>query len=181
MDILFIDVKIRGAQFWFMALNCTIVGWYHTMFICQPNTMRTSTLRFATTFVQSSICSSMFTKDMIVQLLRSHATTTMPPKGMWSKPMKLKNISTITMYLHWKQCGAPSSLICMSGFLPLSVCNTICPNQQMVLFDDDVQEWQQVSHFQNNAIELVQNKPRIKRCTKPYVINSLNNGCGIGS
>jgi hypothetical protein len=31
------------------------------------------------------------------------------------------------MYLHRKQCGASSSLICMSGFLSLSVCNTICP------------------------------------------------------
>jgi len=29
----------------------TIVGWYRTMFFCRPNTMRTSTLRFATTFV----------------------------------------------------------------------------------------------------------------------------------
>jgi hypothetical protein len=30
----------------------------------------------------------------------------------------------------------------MSGFLPLNVCNTNLPNQQMVLFDDgdDVQE-----------------------------------------
>jgi hypothetical protein len=31
------------------------------------------------------------------------------------------------MYLHRKQRGASSSLICMSGFLLLSVCNTICP------------------------------------------------------
>jgi hypothetical protein len=31
------------------------------------------------------------------------------------------------MYLHWKQHGTSSSLICMSYFLLLSVCNTICP------------------------------------------------------
>jgi hypothetical protein len=74
----------------------------------------------------------------------------MPLKGMWSKPMKLKNISTIAMYLHQKQCGASSSLICMSGFLLLSVYNTICPIQQMMMFDDDddVQEvaaWSTIS------------------------------------
>ncbi len=91
------------------------------------NTMRTSTLRSITTFVQSSICSSTFTKDMIVQLLRSHARMIMPLKGMWSKRMKLKNISTVVMYLHQKQRGASSSLICMSSFLPLNVYNTICP------------------------------------------------------
>ncbi len=127
MDILFINAEIWGAQFWFMVLNWTIVGWYHTMSICWPNTMRTSTLRSATTFMQSSIYSSMFTKDMIVQLLRIHARATMPPKGMWSKPMKLKNISIIAMYLHRKQHGASSSLMCMSNFLSLNVCNTICP------------------------------------------------------
>jgi hypothetical protein len=31
------------------------------------------------------------------------------------------------MYLHQKHRGTSSSLICMSGFLPLNVCNTICP------------------------------------------------------
>jgi hypothetical protein len=79
--------------------NCWVV---HTMSIYRPNTMHTSTLRSATTFMQSNICSSTFTKDMIVQLLRSHATTTMPLKGMWSKPMKLKNISIVAMYMHQK-------------------------------------------------------------------------------
>jgi hypothetical protein len=73
----------------------------------------------------------MFTKDMIVQLLRFHARAIMPPKGMWSKPMKFKNISIVAMYLHRKQCGASSSLICMSGL------QYHLPNQQMVLFDDD--------------------------------------------
>ncbi len=126
-NILFIDTEIRGAQFWFTTLNWTIVGWYRTMFICQPNTMRTSTLKSATTFVQSSIYSNTFIKDMIMQLLRSHAKATMPLKGMWSKPMKLKNILIVTMYLHRKQHGASSSLICMSSFLLLSVYNTICP------------------------------------------------------
>jgi hypothetical protein len=52
-----------------------------TMSICRPNTMRTSTLKSATTFVQSNICSSTFIKDMIVQLLRSHTKTTTPSKG----------------------------------------------------------------------------------------------------
>ncbi len=110
-----------------MALNWTIVGWYRTMSIYRPNMMRTSTLRSTTIFMQSNIYSSTYIKDMIVQLLRSHASTTMPPKGMWSKPMKLKNILTVAMYLHWKQRGTSSSSICMSGFLPLNVCNTICP------------------------------------------------------
>ncbi len=126
MDILFIDAKIRSAHFWFMALNWTIIGWYGAMFICQPNTMRTLMLRFATTFVQSSICSSTFIKDMIMQLLRFHAKATMPPKGMWLKSMKFKNISIVIMYLHRKQCGTSSSLICMGSFLSLNFCNTIC-------------------------------------------------------
>ncbi len=127
MDTLFIDVEIRGTQFWFMALNWTIVGWYRTMSIYRPNMMRTSTLRFATIFVQSNIYSSAYIKDMIVQLLRFHARATMPQKGMWSKLMKLKNILTITMYLHQKQHGASSSLIGMNDFLLLNVRNTICP------------------------------------------------------
>ncbi len=110
-----------------VALNWTIVGWYRTMSICRPNTMPTSTLKYATTFIQASICSNTFTKNMIMQLLRFHARARMPPKQMWSKPMKLKNISTVVMYLHRKQCGAFSSLICMNGILPLSICNTICP------------------------------------------------------
>ncbi len=71
--------------------------------------------------------SSTFIKDMIMQLLRFHVKAIMPPKGMWSKLMKLKNISIVAMYLHRKQHGASSSLICMNGFMPLSVCNTICP------------------------------------------------------
>ncbi len=127
MDTLFIGIKIRGTQFWFMALNWTIVGWYRTMSIYRPNTMRTSTLKSAIIFVLSNINSSTYIKDMIVQLLRSHARPTMPPKGLWSKLMKLRNISTIPMYLHRRQRGASSSLICMSGFLSLNVCNTICP------------------------------------------------------
>jgi hypothetical protein len=40
-----------------------------------------------------------------MQLLKSHAKTTMPLKGMWSKLMKLKNISIVAMYLHRKQRG----------------------------------------------------------------------------
>ncbi len=91
------------------------------------NTMRISTLRSTTIFMQLNIYSSTYIKDMIVQLLRSHTRATMPSMGMWSKLMKLKNISTVAMCLHRRQCGASSSLICMSGFLPLSVCNTICP------------------------------------------------------
>jgi hypothetical protein len=59
-DILFIGTEIRGTHFWFMALNWTIVGWYCTMSIYQPSTMRTSTLRSVTTFVQSSIYSNTY-------------------------------------------------------------------------------------------------------------------------
>jgi hypothetical protein len=66
----------------------------------RPNTMRTSTLRSATILVQSSIYSSMYIKDMIVRLLRSRARVIMPPEEMWSILMKLKNISTVSMYLH---------------------------------------------------------------------------------
>jgi hypothetical protein len=51
--------------------------------------------------------------------------------------MKLKNISTVTMYLHQKQRGASSSLICMNSFLPIERLQYHLPNQQMVLFDDD--------------------------------------------
>ncbi len=40
---------------------------------------------------------------------------------------EIKKISTIVIYLHRKQCGASSSLICMNGFLPLSIYNTLCP------------------------------------------------------
>jgi hypothetical protein len=47
--------RLQGAHFWFIALNWIIVGWYHIMSIYRPNTMRTSMLRFATTFVRSSI------------------------------------------------------------------------------------------------------------------------------
>jgi hypothetical protein len=64
---------------------------------------------------------------MIMQLLKSRAKATMPSKGMWLKLMKLKNISIVAMYLLRKQRGASLSLICMNGFLPLNVCNTICP------------------------------------------------------
>ncbi len=133
-DTLFIGVGIWGTQLWFMALNWTIVGWYCTMSIYRPNTMCTSTLRSATIFVQSNIYSSTYIKDIIVQLLRSRARVTMPPKEMWSILMKLKNISAVAMYLHRKQRGASSSLICMSCFLPLSVCNTICPISKWCCF-----------------------------------------------
>jgi hypothetical protein len=68
---------------------------------------------------------------MIVQMLKSHAKATMPSKGMWSKLMKLKNILTVAMYLHRKQLGASSSLICIERL------QYHLPNQQMVLFDDD--------------------------------------------
>jgi len=47
----------------------------------------------------------------------------MPLKGMWLKPMKSKNISIVVMYLHLKQCGASSSLICMSA-------NSLIPTEE---------------------------------------------------
>jgi hypothetical protein len=55
-----------------------------------------------------------------MRLLRSRARATMPLKEMWSILMKLKNISTVAMYLHRKQHGASPSLICMNGFLPFA-------------------------------------------------------------
>ncbi len=134
MDTLFIGIEIRGTQLWFMALNWTIVGWYRTMSIYQPNMMRTSTLKSATIFVQSSIYSSTYIKDTIMRLLSSHARATMPPKEMWSILMKLKNILTVDIYLHRKQRGASSSLICMTSFLPLSVSITICPISKWCCF-----------------------------------------------
>ncbi len=42
-------------------------------------------------------------------------------KGMWSKPMKFLNILIVAMYLHRKQLGTSSSLICMSSFLPSAI------------------------------------------------------------
>jgi hypothetical protein len=35
---------------------------------------------------------------------------------------EIKKILIVAIYLHRKQHGASSSLICMNGFLPLNVC-----------------------------------------------------------
>ncbi len=60
----------------------------------------------------------------IVEISRQNENAT---KGNVVKPMKLKNISNVAIYLHQKQRDASSSLICMNGFLPMSIYNTICP------------------------------------------------------
>jgi len=154
------------------------------MSIYRPNTMRTSTLRSAITFMQSSIYSSTYIKDMIVQLLKSHARAPMPPKGMWSKLMKLKNISTVAMYLHRKQRGASSSLICMSGFLPLSVYNTICPINKWCCLTMTMmcRKWQHGQPFPERCSQNGSKQTKNRKLHKALrLINSLSNGCGIGS
>jgi hypothetical protein len=152
------------------------------MSIYRPNTMRTSTLRSAITFMQSSIYSSTYIKDMIVQLLKSHARAPMPPKGMWSKLMKLKNISTVAMYLHRKQRGASSSLICMSGFLPLSVYNTICPINKWCCLTMTMmcRKWQHGQPFPERCSQNGSKQTKNRKLHEALrSINSLSNGCGI--
>ncbi len=154
------------------------------MSIYRPNIMRTSTLRSVTIFVQSNIYSSTYIKDMIVQLLRSHARATMPPKGMWSKPTKLKNISTIAMYLHRKQRGASSSSLCMSSFLPLSVYNTICPISKWCCLTMTMMctKWQHGQPFPERCSQNGSKQTENRKLHETLrVINSLSNGCGIRS
>ncbi len=116
--------------------------------------------------------------------MRFHARATMPPKGMWSKLMKFKNISTTAMYLHQKQRGASSSLICMSNFLSLSVYNTICPINEWCCFTMMMiyRKWQHGQPFlercsQNGSKQTKNCKLHEALCS----INSFNNGCGIES
>ncbi len=52
-------------------------------------------------------------------------------KGNVVKTNEIKKILTVAMYLHRKQLGASSSLICIERL------QYHLPNQQMVLFDDD--------------------------------------------
>ncbi len=154
------------------------------MFIYRPNTMRTSTLRSTTIFVQSNIYSSTYTKDMIVQLLRSDTRATMPPKGMWSKLMKLKNIFTGAIFLHRKQRGASLSLICMSDFLPLSICNTICPISKWCCFTMTMMcmKWQHAQPFPERCSQHGSKQTKNWKLHEALrLINSFNNGCGIGS
>ncbi len=154
------------------------------MSIYRRNTMRTSTLRSATIFVQSNIYSSTYIKDMIMQLVKSPTRATMPPKGIWSKLMKLKNISTVAMYLHRKQRGASSSLICMNDFLSLSICNTICPickwcclTMMMIC-----RKWQHDQPFLERCSQNGSKQTKNRKLHEALrSINSLSNGCGIGS
>ncbi len=167
-----------------MALNWTIVGWYRTMSIYRPNTMRTSTLRSTTIFVQSNIYSSTYIKDMIVQPLRSHAKAIMPSKGMWSKLMKLKNISIVAMYLHRKQRGASSSLICMNDFLPLSVCNSICPINKWCCLTMTMmcRKWLHDQPFLERCSQNGSKQTKNRKLHKALrSINSFSKGCGIKS
>jgi hypothetical protein len=112
-----------------MALNWTIVGWYRTMSIYQLNMMRTSTLRSATIFVQSNIYSSTYTNDMIVQLLRSHAT-----EG------NVVEVDEIKKYLDYRYVFASKAVWRIfkfdmhEDFLLLSVYNTICPISKWCCF-----------------------------------------------
>ncbi len=123
-------------------------------------------------------------KDMIVRLLRSRAGATMPPKEMWSILIKLKNISTVDMYLHQKQHGASSSLICMNGFLPLSVCNTICPISKWCCLAMTMmcRKWQHGQPFPEQCSQNGSKQTKNRKLHEALrSINSLSNGCGIGS
>jgi hypothetical protein len=74
---------------------------------------------------------------MIVQLLRSHARATMPSKGMWLKPMKLKK------YLDYRYVSTSDvawrifEFDMHERFPVVERLQYHLPNQQMVLFDDD--------------------------------------------
>jgi hypothetical protein len=103
---------------------------------------------------------------------------------MWSKLMKLRNISTVAMYLHQRQHDASSSLICMKGFLSLSVWNTICPISKWCCLTMTMmcRKWQHDQPFpercsQNGSKQTKNRKLHEALC----LINSLSNGCGIGS
>jgi hypothetical protein len=59
----------------------------------------------------------------------------MPPKGIWLKLMKLKNISTVAMYLEatWRIFKFDMH----ERFLAIELLQYHLLNQQMVMFDDD--------------------------------------------
>jgi hypothetical protein len=78
---------------------------------------------------------------MIMQLLRSHAKAIMPPKGMWSKLMKLKNINCCyvsALEATWRIFKFDM----YERFPTVERLQYHLPNQQMVMFDndDDVEE-----------------------------------------
>jgi len=137
MDILFIDADILGAHFWFMALNWTIIGWYRTMFICQPNIMRTSMLKFVTTFVQSNICSSTFIKG------HDRATIEISRQSDNAIERNVVKADEIKKYLDPRYVSASEATWHIFKFdmherFPIvEHLQYHLPNQQMVLFDDD--------------------------------------------
>jgi hypothetical protein len=95
-------------------------------------------------------------------------------EGMWSKPMKLKNISTVAF----------SSLICMSGFLLLSVCNSICPISKWCCLTMMMmcKKWQHNQPFPERCSQNGSKQTKNRKLHEAlHSINSLSNGCGIGS
>ncbi len=76
-----------------------------------------------------------------MQLLRFHARATMPPKGMWSKPMKLKNLDYCYVSAS-KTAWRIFKFDMHERFPAIERLQYGLTNQQMVLFndDDDVQE-----------------------------------------
>ncbi len=105
-------------------------------------------------------------------------------EGNWSILMKLKNISTVTMYLHRKQRGTSSSLICMGDFLPLNVYNTICPINKWCCFAMTMmcRKWQHGQPFPERCSQNGSKQTKNRKLHEALrSINSLSNGCGIGS
>jgi hypothetical protein len=51
--------------------------------------------------INIEVCNNIHVVKYLFKYVYKRTTrTTMPPKGLWLKPMKLKNILTIVMYLH---------------------------------------------------------------------------------
>jgi hypothetical protein len=74
---------------------------------------------------------------MIVRLLKSHAKTTMPPKGMWSKLMKLKKYFDCRYIFASEAAWHIYKFDMHERFPTVERLQYHLPNQQMVLFDDD--------------------------------------------
>jgi hypothetical protein len=105
-------------------------------------------------------------------------------EGNVVKTDEIKNILTVAMYLHWKQRGASSSLTCMSGFLPLCVCNTICPIRKWCCLTMTMmyRKWQHGQPFPKRCSQNGSKQTKNRKLHEALrSINSLSNGCGIGS
>ncbi len=72
-----------------------------------------------------------------MQLLRSQAKATMPPKEMWSKLMKLKKYLDCRYVSTLEATWRIFKFDMHERFLAVERLQYHLPNQQMVLFDDD--------------------------------------------